>query len=161
MKTPAQHTRWLQVIPIAAVAALTITLWRPAAEPMPTEEQERKIGELAALLAAPSPGAHDVEERLRSFGPFPPEPNASRALANAVVTCGTASLDASERNRLARQLYAITITGDVRAATVPDALAGIQRVAAATGCSPVTIDALVNAARDVARLDPNPRQDWR
>jgi hypothetical protein len=161
MKTPAQHTRWLQVIPLAALAALAISLWRPAAETMPTGEQEWKIGELAALLASRSPSAQAIEERLRSFGPFPPDPKASRALAEAIVTCGTASLEESQRNRLARQLYAITITGDVRTETIPDALAGIQRVAAATGCSAMTIDSLTRAARDVARADPNPRQDWR
>ena len=47
------------------------------------------MNDLAALLGSPSASADDIDNRLRSFGPFPPDANASRALADALITCGT------------------------------------------------------------------------
>lgn len=151
---------WLQALPIVVIAALALALWRPAAEPPPTAEQEMKMDDLAALLGSQSVSADDLDNRLRSFGPFPPEQSASRALASALMTCRTTGLDEPQRKRLARQLYGITVIGDSRMETVPAALIGIQQSAAAAGCSPVAIDELMHAARAVARTDPNPRRDW-
>jgi hypothetical protein len=164
MSETTDHKRngaWLlHIIPIAALAALAVTLWRPAAEREPSAEQERKMTDLAALLGSTSRSARVVEDRLRSFGPFPPDPRASRTLAEALVTCDTTRLDETRRLELSQQLYGITSAEDVRVETVAAALTVIQHTMAASGCSPVTIDAAVRAARNVARTDPNPRREW-
>lgn len=152
--------RRLHVLPLVVIAVLAVALWRPAAEMTPSQEEESKMKDLAALLGSPSASADDIDNRLRSFGPFPPVPNASRALADALITCGTAALDESERARLARQLHAITVVGDDRAESIPAALLGMQQMITSTGCSPATIDELLSAARAVASTDPNPRRDW-
>jgi hypothetical protein len=158
--TSDYHGRWLHAIPLVVIAGLAITLWRPAADAPPSPEQEMKIADLAALLGSRTPSAGDIDNRLRSFGPFPPDLKASRALAEALVTCGTAGLDEPERIRLARHVYGITVIGDDRAASVPAALLGIQQTVAATGCGPAAIDEVVRTARDMARIDPKPRRDW-
>jgi hypothetical protein len=157
-----QHTSlgWLHVLPLLVIGVLAIALWRPAADPPPSQEQEEKIADLAVRLGSPASGAAAIDERLQSFGPFPPDAKASRALAEALVTCGTAKLDDSQRTQLARQLYGITVIGDSRAETVPAALLGLQQSAAAAGCSPAEIDELVRAARAVISTDPHPRRDW-
>lgn len=151
---------WLQVIPLLVILAFAITFWRPTPDLPPTPEQEMKIDDLAVLLGSPSSTAGDVDNRVRSFGPFPPDPTASRALAEALVTCKTASLDEPQRKRLARQLYGITVIGDSRAEAVPAAFLEIQRLVRETGCSPSTIDEIMRAARAVATTDPKPRRDW-
>jgi hypothetical protein len=157
-----QHTSlgWLQAIPLVVIGVLAVVLWRPAADPPPSAEQEAKIADLAARLAAPSSSGSDVDDRLRSFGPFPPEAKASRALADALVMCGTARLDESRRQQLARQLFAITVIGDERTEAVPAALLGIQQSAAMARCSPAVVDEIMRAARAVASTDPNPRRNW-
>lgn len=163
MRETADHEwngAWLQIASIAAIIAIGVTLWRPAAEKGPSDEQVRKIDDLAALLGSTSPSARAIEDRLLSFAPFPPDSTASRALADALETCSASRLDEPSRRELSEHLYRITIAGDVRAATVAVAIAGIQNYMAAAGCSPVTIDALARAARGVARIDPNPRSDW-
>jgi hypothetical protein len=153
---------WLNALPLVAIVAIAIVLWRPSADPPPSPEQEAKITDLAARLGSPSATAADIDDRLRSFGPFPPEAKASRALAEALVTCGTTRLDESQRTQLARHLYGITVIGDDRATAIPAALLGIQQVAAAAGsaCSPGAIDTLTRAAQAVATTDPKPRRDW-
>lgn len=153
---------WLQGLPIVAVGVLAVALWRPAADPPPSPEQEAKIIDLAARLGSTSSTAADIDDRLRSFGPFPPDATASRALADALVTCGTSRLDESRRTQLARYLYGITVIGDNRAEAVPAALIGIQQAMAGVGpqCGPGTIDRIVQAARAVATTDPQPRRDW-
>ena len=152
--------RWLLVLPLVAIAALAIALWQPAAETAPSREQELMMDDLAAVLGSRASSADDVDNRLRVFGRFPPDQAASRALANALIACGTTTLDERQRKELARQLFRVTVIGDSRAESVPAALRGIQQAVAATGCSPATIDAIVQAARAVARTDPNPRRDW-
>lgn len=151
---------WLHVIPLLVIVAFAITFWRPAPDLPPTPEQEMKIDDLAVLLGSPSSSAGDVDNRLRSFGPFPPDPAASRALAEALIACRTAGLDEPQRKRLARQLYGITVIGDSRAKAVPAALLDIQQLVGTTGCSPSIIDEIMRAARSVASTDPKPRRDW-
>lgn len=163
MKEAPDHNpyrAWLHALPMVVIAALTLALWPPAGEVLPSPEQESRMDDLAALLGSRPMNIDDVDNRLRSFGPYPPEPHASRALAGALMTCGTTGLDEPQRKRLARHLYGIAVIGDSRTKTVPAALLGIQQSAAAAGCSPVAIEELMRAARAVARTDPNPRRDW-
>ena len=157
-----QHTslRWLQAIPLIVIGVVAFVLWRPAPDAPPSEEQEATIEDLATRFGSTSTSGSDIDDRLRSFGPFPPEAQASRALADALVTCGTAKLDALRRQELARQLFDITVIGDQRTETVPAALLGIQQSAAAAGCSPAAMDELMRSARAVASTDPNPRRNW-
>ena len=140
------------------VGALAITLWRPAPDRPPSPEQEAKIADLAARLGSGASTAVDIDDRLRSFGPFPPDAKASRALAEALVMCGTTWLDESQRTQLARHLYGITVIGDDRA-RVSAALIGIQQTIAIAGPA-CPGDRVVRAARDVASGDPHPRRDW-
>lgn len=149
----------LHVLPMVVIGVLAIALWRPAADPAPSSEQEAKIADLVRQLGSSSSSISDIDDRLRSFGPFPPDATASRELAEALVTCGTNKLDELQRARLARHLYGITVIGDDRAATIPAALIGIQQAAAAI-CSPAVIDQFIRAARAVASTDPHPRRDW-
>lgn len=151
---------WLHALPMVVIAALALALWRPAGDQPPSPEQESQINDLAALLGSRPVNINDVDNRLQSFGPYPPEPQASRALAGALMICGTTGLDEPQRKRLARHLYGITVLGDSRTETVPAALLGIQQTAAAAGCSPAAIDELMRAARAVASTDPNPRRNW-
>jgi len=150
----------MHVLPLAVIVVLAVVLWQPASDPPPSEEQSAKIADLAARLGSSSSTATDIDDRLRSFGPFPPEANASRALADALIACGTSRLDDSRRQQLARELFDITVIGDTRAATVPAALLGIQRSAAAARCTPAVIDEMMRAARAVASTDPHPRRNW-
>jgi hypothetical protein len=159
-RTLNEEMGWLHALPIVVIAALAITLWRPAADAPPSPEQERTIIDLAAGLGSRPVSADDIDNRLRTLGRFPPDPRASRALASALTACGTASLDQSQRARLARHLYGIAVIGDSRIESVPAALRGIQQTIATTGCPQSAIDEIVRAARDVARVDPTPRQDW-
>jgi hypothetical protein len=161
-RTSDQHTGlgWWHVLPLLVIGALATVLWRPANDPAPTVEQEEKISDLARQLGSATASAGAIDDRLRSFGPFPPEAKASRALADAIVMCEIERLDESRRTQLARQLYGITVIGDSRAATVPAALIGIQQSLASAGCNPAVIDRLMRAARDVAGTDPHPRRDW-
>jgi hypothetical protein len=163
MNQPSEHNNnlgWLQLMPLIMIVVFAIMLWRPETDAVPTQEQEAKIADLAARLGSPSSSANAIDDRLRSFGPFPPDAKASRALAEALVTCGTAKLDNVQRNQFARQLYGITVIGDERAKVIPEALIGMQKSAAAAGCTPPAIDQLMSAARAVISTDPNPRRDW-
>jgi hypothetical protein len=81
-------------------------------------------------------------------------------LADALVTCGTASLGETQRTQLAQRLYAITTSGDRFTGAITDLLSGIRQEEESTGCSPATIESLIAAARAVARRDPSPRRDW-
>ena len=148
------------MLPLVVMIALAVVLWRPAPDPLPSEEQEAKIADLAVRLGSAASTAVDIDDRLRSFGPFPPHPDASRALAEALISCDTTRLDESRRQQLSRQLFGITVIGDERAQTVPAALLGIQQAAAAAGCSPAAVDAVMRAARAAASTDPNQRRDW-
>jgi hypothetical protein len=153
---------WPHVLSLVVLVVMAIALWRPAPSPRPTPEQEAKIADLATRLGSATSSASDIDERLRSFGPFPPNATASRALAEALIACGTSSLDASRRTQLARHLYAITVIGDDWASAIPAALTGIQQTMAGVGpaCGRPGIDRIVSAARAVASTDPNPRRDW-
>lgn len=150
----------VHVVPMIVIAAIAVVLWRPATWTMSNDNERAKIADLAALLGSRPAGAQAIDDRVRSFGPFPPEEQASRSLAEALVTCDTAKLDDSQRAQLAQHIYGVTVTADDRVEAIPAALLGIQQSAAAAGCSPPTVDALINAARAVARTDPNPRRDW-
>jgi hypothetical protein len=162
--SPDQHTNlgWLHVLPLLVIGGIAIALWRPAPDPAPTPEQEAKIADLATRLGSPAATAEDIDERLRSFGPFPPDPKASHALAEALIRCGTTRLDESRRSQLARHLYGITVIGDDRDEAIPAALIGIQQAVTGGGpaCGPPVIDSIVSAARAVATTDPNPRRNW-
>lgn len=151
---------FLHVLPMLVIAVLAIYLWRPANDPAPSPEQEEKIAELVRQLGSSGTNPVEIDQRLRSFGPFPPDAKASRALADSLVTCGMNKLDESHRAQLARSLYGITVIGDNRAQVVPAALMSIQQSAAAAGCSPTSIDELMRAAHAVISTDPNPRRDW-
>ena len=157
-----QHSSlgFLHVLPMLVIAGLAMSLWRPANDPAPSQEQEEKIGDLVRQLGSSPASGGEIDQRLRSFGPFPPDAKASRALADGLVTCGMNKLDDSHLARLARSLYGITVIGDNRAQVVPVALMSIQQSAAAAGCSPTGIDALMRAAHAVISTDPNPRRDW-
>ena len=157
-----QHTNlgWLHLLPLVVITVFAVALWQPEADPAPSLEQEAKIADLATRLASPSSSPSDIDDRLRSLGPFPPEAKASRTLAEALVTCGTTKLDNSQREQLARQLYGITVIGDSGARAIPAALIGIQQSATHAGCSPAVIDELMRAARAVVSIDPNPRRNW-
>src|SRR5687768_2611276 len=154
---PDQHTNtgWLQVLPLIVIGVMAVVLWRPAPGPPPTPEQEAKIADLAERLGSAASTAVDIDDRLRSFGPFPPHATASRALAEALIGCGTSWLDASRRTQLARHLYGITVIGDDWAKAIPAALIGIQQTMAGAGpaCGPTGIDRIVSAARAVASTD--------
>jgi hypothetical protein len=153
---------WLQVLPLIVIGVMAIMLWRPAPDPAPTPEQEAKIADLAARLGSPSSTAVDLDDRLRSFGQFPPHPAASRALVEALIACGTSSLSESHRRQLAQHIYGITVVGDNWATVTPAALIGIEQTMAGAGpaCGPTGIDRIVSAARAVASIDPNRRRDW-
>jgi hypothetical protein len=163
-QSPDQHTNpgWLQALPVIVIVAMAIVLWKPAPDPAPTAEQEAKIADLVQRLGSPSSTAEDIDARLRSFGAFPPDATASRALAEALIDCETTWLDESRRTQLARHLYGITVIGDDRAETVPAALIGIQQTMGGAGprCGPPVIDRAVSAARAVATTNPNQRRDW-
>lgn len=151
----------LHGIPIGVVAALVIGLWRPVYHSAtPTPEQEVKIADLARLLASSSSSADEIDRRLRSFGPFPPDATASRTLSESLLACRTASLAESQWMPFVRPLYVITVQNDLTAETIPGALAQILQAATASRCDAVTLDRLMTAARDVARADPNPRRVW-
>ena len=152
--------RWLHMLPLVAIAVFAIALWQPAAESAPSREQESAMDDLAAVLGSRSSSAADIDSWLRSFGRFPPDQTASRALAHALIACGTTTLDEPRRKGLARQLFRVTVIGDSRIESVPAALMEIQKTVSATGCSPATIDEIMQAATAVARTDPNPRRDW-
>ena len=107
--------RWLRVLPLVVIAAFAIALWQPAAETAPSREQELMMDDLAAVLGSRASSADDIDNRLRSFGRFPPDRAASRAVANALIACGTTTLDERQRKGLARQLFRITDIGDSRA----------------------------------------------
>ena len=77
----------MHVLPLLVIGMLAVVLWRPAPDPLPSEEQEAKIADLAARLGSAESAAIDIDDRLRSFGPFPPHPQASRALAEALIGC--------------------------------------------------------------------------
>jgi hypothetical protein len=153
--------RWSGV-PAILIAALAIGLWRPASALPPSPEQEAKIADLAMKLGSASSTAVDIDERIRSFGPFPPDATASRALAEALIHCGTIRLSESKRTQLARHLYGITVIGDDRAQAVPVALIGIQQAVGEAGssCAPDMIDTIMRHARSVVATDPNPRPNW-
>ena len=149
-------------LPAIVIGMLTIVLWQPAPAPSPSPEQEAKIADLAMKLGTASSTAVDIDERIRSFGPFPPDATASRALANALIHCGTMGLSESKRTQLARHLYGITVIGDDRAQAVPVALIGIQQAVSEAGssCGPEMIDTIMRSARAVVATDPNPRPNW-
>jgi len=77
---PNQHTSlgWVNVLPLIVIGVLAVVLWRPAPDPPPSEDQEAKIADLAARLGASSSSANDIDDRLRSLGPFPPDAKTSR-----------------------------------------------------------------------------------
>ncbi len=164
-QSPDQHANWgwLHVLlPLIVIGVMAVVLWRPAHDPPPTAEQEAKIADLAAQLGSATTTAVDIDERLRSFGRFPPDRTASRALAEALITCGTRGLDETRRTQLARHIYGITVIGDDWATVIPASLIGIQQTIAGAGppCGPTGVDRIVSAARAVASTDPNPRRDW-
>jgi len=149
---------WL--VSVFVVAAVFITLWRPAsAVATPTSKQDRRISALTLVLGEPHASAAAIDEHLRRASRFQPDPQASRALAEALAVCDTAMLDDSARIELARRLYAIT-TGDDLESAQRSALHDIQQTLVATHCSPEATDAVMNAAWKVARTDPNRRRDW-
>jgi hypothetical protein len=153
---------WWYGLPAIVIGVLTIVLWRPAPAPFPSPEQEAKIADLAVRLGSPSSTAVEIDERIRSFGPFPPAATASRALAEALVHCGIIRLSEEKRTQLARHLYGITVIGDDRAQAVPVALIGIQQAVGDAGlsCGPEVIDTIMRSARSVVATDPNPRSNW-
>jgi hypothetical protein len=163
-QSPDQQTNlgWLHVLPLILLGVMAVALWRPAPAPPPTAEQEAKIADLAVRLGSVTSTAADIDDRVRSFGRFPPDAMASRALAEALITCGTSTLDETRRTQLARHIYGITVIGDDWATVIPAALVGIQNTMAGVGpdCGPAGIDRIVSAARAVASTDPNPRRDW-
>lgn len=154
--------RWWHALPPIVIGVLVVLLWRPAPDLPPSLEQESKIADLAVKLGALSSTATDIDARLRSFGPFPPDATASRSLAESLIACGTTWLDESKRKQLARHLYGITVIGDDRAEAIPAALIGIQESVSGAGpaCGPGVVDRIVRNARAVATVDPNPRRNW-
>jgi len=157
---PRTNVGWLHVVPLIVIGVMAVVLWRPAPDAPPSEEQKTKIADLAARLGSPSSTGSDIDDRLRSLGPFPPDGKASRALADGLIACGTAKLDESHRQQLARQLFNIVVIGDQRHETVPAALLDIQQSADAAGCPPASIDEMMRSARAVALTDPAPRRNW-
>ena len=165
MSQPLDQQRnlgWLQVLPLIVIGVMAVALWRPAPDPPPTAEQEAKIADLATRLGSAASTAADIADRLSSFGRFPPDPMASRALAEALITCGTSTLDETRRRQLARHIYGVTVIGDDWATVIPAALVGIRHAMRGAGadCGPTGIERIVSAARAVASTDPNPRRDW-
>ena len=118
------------------------------------------MDDLAALLGSPSANIDDSTIGYSSFGPFPPVPNASRALADALIICGTAGSGRVRSEHDWHGNYMGSRSWGSQTETVPAALLGMQQMAASAGCTPATIDELMRAARAVASTDPNPRRDW-
>ncbi|HLG59454.1 MAG TPA: hypothetical protein VI485_29210 [Vicinamibacterales bacterium] len=157
--SPHARTWWTHLVAVIVVATLSVTLWRPSIEMAAyTADEDRIVAEFATLLG--SSNADGIEARLRSFSHFPPEENAGRALADGLIGCRAASLDDTERRRLAQQLYAITTATDGLSSLLPGALSAIQQSMIAAKCPPLAIEAAVRSARQVARRDPSPRRDW-
>jgi hypothetical protein len=147
------------VVSLVVVATLSLTLWRPSIEMAAnTAEEDGIVAEFAVMLGSANGDA--IEARLRSFNHFPPEDNAVHALAEGLIACRTASLDDTERRRLAEQLYAITTETDALPNLLPGALSAIRRSMITAHCPPLAIESVVSAARNVARRDPRPRRDW-
>ena len=152
--------QWSEIaLSIGVVAILIIALWRPDQAAPATHRPDRLINELANLLGAPSRSAAEIDKRLGAFSRFPPDPRASRALAEALVMCTTTMLGGLERRQLAQQLYVITeqSTDADHATTVR--VIDLQRMLGGV-CSATAIGSLGDAARRVARTDPSPRRDW-
>jgi hypothetical protein len=153
---------WPHLVSAVIVVTLAAVWWRPAPEAAPGRQANERIDALATLLESSSATAMAIDQRLESLARFPPAVNARRALAEAIVTCRMASLEASRRTALARRLYAITTAGDGDrdAGTIAAAIASLRQDAIDARCDPAAIDQLLSAARAVARIDPSPRRDW-
>jgi len=145
-------------VSVSVVLVLLIAFWRPTSTFK--ERDDRNVRSLAALLRDPGLRASRLEERLRELGSFPPDASAAHMLADGLITCGIASLGDADRTELARHLYAITAGGDRIATTSSGTIAAMRHTVGQTNCDPGTVDAIANAARRVARQDPNPRRDW-
>lgn len=157
----AGQTWWADIVLVAVIVTMGVTLWRPSPGPTTTSaEGEQKIDALAALLASSPTDSRAIDQRIQSFASFPPDSSASRALADGLSACETATLDDAHRRRLARELYAITMPTDALPQLLPGALTAIRESLTGARCSATAIDAVLTAARRVARLDPNRRRDW-
>ena len=147
------------VVSLVVVATLSLALWRSSIEMAAnTAEAESHCCRICVMLGSANGDA--IEARLRAFNHFPPEDNAVHALAEGLITCRAASLDDTERRRLAERLYAITTETDALPNLLPNALSAIRRSMITAHCSPLAIASVVSAARNVARRDPRPRRDW-
>jgi hypothetical protein len=157
----ARHLWWADLVLAGVIVMMGVALWRPSPRPAVTDaELEEKIGALADLLGSAPADAAAIDERIQSFGAFPPEARATRALAVALASCETAALEPAQRSRLAHDLYAITRPTDALPRVLPAALTTIQQLLVNARCPAVAADEVLGSARIVARRDPKPRRDW-
>jgi hypothetical protein len=159
----SSRSSWLEHAGAAAIIALLVAvLWRPTAlGSSPTNgDREDRVGELAALLGAPVANRAEVERILPTATRFPPNDDATRALAGALSACDMSGLSDARRAQLARHIYATTTGEDLPRDRLVVTLQEIQETAIEARCSPLVITAIVDSARRVARIDPKPRRDW-
>lgn len=143
------------------IVTLGVAFWRPSPRAVvPDADLEPKIEALAELLGSTPADAAAIDERIQSFGAFPPEARSTHALAAALASCETAALDPAPRRRLAHELYAITRPTDALPRALPGALTTIQQLLARARCPGAAAADVVRLARTVAIRDPAPRHDW-
>jgi hypothetical protein len=139
---------------------LLMALWPPAAAPSVSLDRDGKLDALSSILGHPGTPAATIEQQLAALGPFPPDAAAARVLSDALVACDTSTMDGAERQRLAQELYAITVTTADEARVVARTMLALQQSIQHARCSPTAADALLVAARRVMTTEPNARKDW-
>jgi hypothetical protein len=152
---------WEHALSAGVVAVLFIALWKPTTGALEDPaERARKLESLTTLLADPAVSAASLERQLAALGPYPPEAQAARALADALVACKPSALTPPARQRLVEQLYVITVPINDDPRVVTRALVEMPHSLNSSGCPPSSMDAVLSAARRVATTEPNPRRDW-
>src|SRR5512138_223663 len=97
---------WEPIVSLSVMLILVVSQWRPVTGTVVSDRlSSRELDALATQLAAPDVRAADLDQRLTRLGRFTPRPEASHALAEALIACRVSTLDDATRRRLALQLY--------------------------------------------------------
>ena len=136
-----------------------MALWPPTAAPV-SLDRDGKLDALSSILGRPGTPSATIERQLAALGPFPPDAVAARAVSGALAACDTSTMDGAERQRLAQELYAITVTTADEPRVVARTMLALQQSIQHARCSPTAADALLVAARRVMTTEPNARKDW-